>query len=403
MAFKKEDFYKQTPETRIGAVISDGQWYTRKKWSNVARVKLSILNEWINDNIDTLVISETDSIRRPGKYCLDWYQKNNIDIKEEIIPNNYPIRIFDGKTETEHFESNPSIYLSTITIMINEDYLDSKIIDIVKGCGYITRDENKILVSCLEPSYVINRIKMFLTDEEETKVTFFTRQGYRRRDISRFSPEFLMYMYEFYLPYSFSILKGHQQTLSMFISNQDDLEMQILEWLYEAMEKFDETNSTPFAGYLATVLRYWPYNLPDNSMGKELAQFQRNKRKLIEELDHQGIEYTDEMLAEKLNMDIQDYHRLSLSFMNWEGLMNPTETTENCTNYKHKETNNTNDKVISSKISRTVLEILLKDKSYTDNCRILLQSLERGDGLELVVKLDQEFKDLFMEVYEEIS
>jgi len=50
------------------------------------------------------------------------------------------------------------------------------------------------------------------------------------------------------------------------------------------MQKFDETQPIPFSGYLSNVLRLWPYDLPDNELGKPLSKFQRIRAKAEEEL-----------------------------------------------------------------------------------------------------------------------
>ena len=47
------------------------------------------------------------------------------------------------------------------------------------------------------------------------------------------------------------------------------------------MCKYDEKSNVPFSGYLANVLRRWPYDLPNNELGVELAKFQRERSKAI--------------------------------------------------------------------------------------------------------------------------
>lgn len=399
MDYNKSKFGKQSKDYRISAVISDGQWYTKDKWAKVAKVKEEDIEEWLENNQDTIIISEHGSIRRSGKHCIEWYESMGIPLEAEIIPNNYPVRIVNGKTETEYFEDNPSIYISTVNVTYEEIPLLQKIKNAVRGCGYINEEEGEVIISCLEPRYVRDRIKMSLTAKEEEKITIRTRQGYRRRDISRFDSDFLVYMYDFYLPYCKNILKGHRQTLDMFLPTKEDENMQILEWLYKAMERFDETVSTPFSGYLAGVLRFWPYDLPDTSMGKEISQFQREKRKLLEKLGHTtDKEHTDEELAEMLGRTVEDYRRLSMEYAQWES-MNKASDSITSLSQKSVEEKNIQRLEQSNKISRVVLEII-RDHGMLEDSRKILSAIEEGsEDMSVIADLSEEYKLLFAEYY----
>ncbi|MGR5494573.1 hypothetical protein ACPV5Z_26920, partial [Vibrio mediterranei] len=79
-------------------------------------------------------------------------------------------------------------------------------------------------------------------------------------------------------------LKPHQKTMEIFLPEQMDRNAQMYEWIIKALQKYDENSGVPFSGYLASVLNRWPYDLPDNALGKPMAAFQRNRAKAIKKL-----------------------------------------------------------------------------------------------------------------------
>ena len=76
-------------------------------------------------------------------------------------------------------------------------------------------------------------------------------------------------------------------------------------WVLEAIEKFHESASVPFPGYLDNVLKCWPYNLPSYFLGKELSQFQKDRAKAIDVIKNEfGAEqvFSYEDIADKMGM-----------------------------------------------------------------------------------------------------
>ena len=107
------------------------------------------------------------------------------------------------------------------------------------------------------------------------------------------------------------------------------------------MKKFDENASVPFSGYLSSVLRHWPYDLPDEFLGKDLAKFQRERKKVIElikEEGYKGDNISIETLVEKMDISKDEYIELNSEHENWLAEKNATTLTwEDSANEKKGE------------------------------------------------------------------
>ena len=105
----KENWNNFDVDFRIAAVIHDGQWYTLDKIKKVAKVKdIKVVENWVARHKQILIKHEVnDSYRVNTAEILRWYQQNNLKIGQEIVPKNYPPRLWAGKTETENFLDAP--------------------------------------------------------------------------------------------------------------------------------------------------------------------------------------------------------------------------------------------------------------------------------------------------------
>ena len=49
--FTKDTLKNEPVDFRIGAIISDGMWYSLPKWRKLARVTEREINEWIDEHL----------------------------------------------------------------------------------------------------------------------------------------------------------------------------------------------------------------------------------------------------------------------------------------------------------------------------------------------------------------
>ena len=158
---------------------------------------------------------------------------------------------------------------------------------------------------------------------ENTKV--YSRQISRRREMIDFDPKFAFSLVNFYKELGKSFVKTSEKTISIYISSPEEQDAQVLMWVLEAIEKFDESASVPFPGYPDNVLKRWPYNLPSYFLGKELSQFQKDRAKAIDELkDEFGAEqvFSYEDIADKMGISQDYFYDLEEKHKAWIGTKN---------------------------------------------------------------------------------
>lgn len=297
--------WKQRPEIfRIEAVIHDGQWYNFDKWKRVALIKdEKVLLDWINKH-KNILIKNKDSYRVDYNEVKKWYKENNIPLEEPIIPNNFAPRLWDNNTEAEAYINAPRRLISNLLIEAPDSKLESKCIKILNKYARIIYHNNKLYAYGLNANYFRDLLRRQLTTDEFNKLKLRLRSSFYRRDLLDLTDDFVSETLSFYYTFAKLILKPHEKTIDIYLPEQDEKRAQIYEWILTAMQKFDESQPIPFSGYLTTVLRLWPYDLPDNELGKPLSKFQRLRAKAEEKLSN--IENTNEKRQVSVK-EIQNY------------------------------------------------------------------------------------------------
>lgn len=395
-------------EFRIEATIHDGQWYNKKKWLSVAKIKdEAILDDWIDKHKDILIISK-DSYRVGCEEVLRWYVENDIDITESIIPKNYPPRIWDNKTETEGLLNAPREWASSVLATPNNTKVREKIIEVCSPYSMIkVADNNKIYIYTYSSEFLKEKLLRALTPEEYTSAKIRIRNFFKRRETIDLSEEFLIRMLDFYLAYSVNILRPHQKTMEIFLPEQGDRKTQIYEWIINAIQKFDETEPVPFSGYLASVLNRWPYDLPDFKLGKPVATYQRRRAKALEKLklkletEYIPIEelrkeldtYTDEEFSYYENLNDQWVKLQSVSALAWDEKQEekPGKNITENSNITEEEL------MVKHKIIKSILSAAIKTNSEQE-AFYLLQNLHSDDFSDFNNINDNYKKQLFKDL-----
>lgn len=300
--------FKELPKTfRIEAVIHDGQWYTKEKWAKVAKVPVKEVEDFID--ITGYLIKENNSYRVSSSQIIKWYEDNNLDISVPIVPNNFTPKIWAGISETEHFINSPKRLINSISFTCEKSDLLDKVKNIVYGYGrFATIFKNKYSVYTLNAVFVKEKLQNELTEEEFSSLNVRIRNNFLRRELSDLDSEFLENALDFYVRFAFGALKSHMKTMDIFLPGMDEKKAQILDWIIQAIYKFDETATVPFSGYLTNVLQRWPYDLPEIALGKEMAVFQRRKseaiNKLTSKLEQQ--DFSEDLIFEEMTKMYDD-------------------------------------------------------------------------------------------------
>lgn len=328
----RKQFNAQDDIWRIEAVIHDGNWYDPEKWAKVAKVDEKTLLAWIEDNKDILIESGLGSYRVGYDEIIRWYEQEDIDVEESIVPSNFPPKLWGGTTETDVFFNAPRRRVGTISFKVDNNKILDRCVEILKGVGKVMPDEGgRYRAYGLSAIHMKNLLSKGLTESEFESLDIKTRAILLQRELIDLPPEWLSEAITFYAnTFAPSILKSAMSTISIYLPNKEDIHSQIVIWVITAMKKFDENASVPFSGYLSSVLRHWPYDLPNEFLGKDLAEFQRERKKAIELIKKEGYKGDNisiETLAEKMDILKDEYIELNSEHENWLAEKNATALT----------------------------------------------------------------------------
>lgn len=339
----RKQFNAQDDIWKIEAVIHDGNWYDPEKWAKVAKVDKKTLLAWIEDNKDILIESGLGSYRVGYDEIIRWYEQEGIDVEESIVPSNFPPKLWGGTTETDVFFNAPRRRVGTISFKVDNNEILDRCVEILKGVGKVMPDEGgRYRAYGLSAIHMKNLLSKGLTESEFESLDIKARAILLQRELVDLPPEWLSEAITFYAnTFAPSILRSAMSTISIYLPNKEDIHSQIVVWVITAMKKFDENASVPFSGYLSSVLRHWPYDLPNEFLGKDLAKFQRERKKaieLIKEEGYKGDNISIETLAEKMDIPKDEYIELNSEHENWLAEKNATTLTwEDSANEKKGE------------------------------------------------------------------
>ena len=389
----KENWNNFDVDFRIAAVIHDGQWYTLDKIKKVAKVKDSkILENWIARHKQILIKHEVnDSYRVNSAEILKWYKQNNLKIDQEIVPKNYPPRLWAGKTETENFLDAPKELVSSLLVKTEEEHIKEMIIDVCQPYRQVMKSSigHKMYLYTMDVDFLYKKIEKTLSSSDMKRVDIRVRNSFYRREITDLKEEFLEEALRFYFIFALALLKNHLTTMSIFLPENSDRGAQIYEWIIIAFQKYDESSGVPFSGYFANVLTKWPYDLPDDTLGKKMAGYQRLRAKAVIKLKKElnTEEISDELIFKELEEfyskeqmeDLEESHQYWLKIQGTSNLTWSEKNDEKVGNSITQRQDNI-DIRLRSKITRAILNACIVTDNQIYGVK-LLNSLHDFDSM----------------------
>ena len=156
------------------------------------------------------------------------------------------------------------------------------------------------------------------------------------------------------------------------------IESQIREWIMIALNKFNEKETVPFSAYLNRYLQFRPYELGNELLGDDLANFQKEHSRVVKELASElnvDIKLVDENLVrERMGYsDKNEYFSLlerTIEFnslkvardINWEEKNNEKQGSSI---FERKEKNE-HDRRRQTEISKAVIKAAIETRKYED-------------------------------------
>ena len=375
----KEQFSLKDKDFRINAVIHSGQWYTFDKWLKLSQVDREDLVKYLEETT-VPIIHKQNSYRVDSKEVFRWYHENNLNIEEAIVPNDFSPRVWGGKTEVDVLLETPQHISNILLVYCDDVNVLYKIKNILRGYAWCVYRENKKQLKIYTTSfkYIEQILTSQLTDREFNSLVIRYTVQRKWRSLSDFDEDFLGGFLMFYSNFSKQCLKPHMETIKTYINSHEDIESQIREWIMIALNKFDEKETVPFSAYLNRYLQFRPYELGNELLGDDLANFQKEHSRAVKELASElniDIKSVDENLVrEKMGYsDKNEYFSLlerTIEFnslkvardINWEEKNNEKQGSSI---FDRKEKNE-HDRRRQTEISKAIIKATIETERYED-------------------------------------
>lgn len=375
----KEQFSLRDKDFRINAVIHSGQWYTFDKWLKLSQVDREDLVKYLEDTT-VPIIHKQNSYRVDSEEVFRWYHENNLNIEEAIVPNDFSPRVWGGKTEVDVLLETPQHISNILLVYCDDVNVLYKIKNILRGYAWCVYRENKKQLKIYTTSfkYIEQILTSQLTEREFNSLVIRYTVQRKWRSLSDFDEDFLGGFLMFYSNFSKQCLKPHMETIKTYINSHEDIESQIREWIMIALNKFDEKETVPFSAYLNRYLQFRPYELGNELLGDDLANFQKEHSRAVKELASElnvDIKLVDENLVrEKMGYsDKNEYFSLlerTIEFnslkvardINWEEKNNEKQGSSI---FDRKEKNE-HDRKRQTEISKAIIKATIETERYED-------------------------------------
>lgn len=375
----KEQFSLRDKDFRINAVIHSGQWYTFDKWLKLSQVDREDLVKYLEETTIP-IIHKQNSYRVDSEEVFRWYHENNLNIEEAIVPNDFSPRVWGGKTEVDVLLETPQHISNILLVYCDDVNVLYKIKNILRGYAWCVYRENKKQLKIYTTSfkYIEQILTSQLTDREFNSLVIRYTVQRKWRSLSDFDEDFLGGFLMFYSNFSKQCLKPHMETIKTYINSHEDIESQIREWIMIALNKFDEKETVPFSAYLNRYLQFRPYELGNELLGDDLANFQKEHSRAVKELASEldvDIKLVDENLVrEKMGYsDKNEYFSLlerTIEFnslkvardINWEEKNNEKQGSSI---FDRKEKNE-HDRRRQTEISKAIIKATIETERYED-------------------------------------
>lgn len=375
----KEQFSLRDKDFRINAVIHSGQWYTFDKWLKLSQVDREDLVKYLEETT-VPIIHKQNSYRVDSEEVFRWYHENNLNIEEAIVPNDFSPRVWGGKTEVDVLLETPQHISNILLVYCDDINVLYKIRSILRGYAWCVYRENKKQLKIYTTSfkYIEQILTSQLTGREFNSLVIRYTVQRKWRSLSDFDEDFLGGFLMFYSNFSKQCLKPHMETIKTYINSHEDIESQIREWIMIALNKFDEKETVPFSAYLNRYLQFRPYELGNELLGDDLANFQKEHSRAVKELASElnvDIKLVDEnLIREKMGYsDKNEYFSLlerTIEFnslkvardINWEEKNNEKQGSSI---FDRKEKNE-HDRRRQTEISKAIIKATIETERYED-------------------------------------
>lgn len=299
--------------------LSDAQWHTMQKiirHSGKAFSKnLDAIDAALVDLVDKgmLIPGQNKSFRFSPLYLEDWRTERNLvsSGKKDLAAPRY----FGGVLEDEGWLQAPLRNHDLVHFRIGGG-LDVREVQRRIGIEGIVRQDTDGLVriSCLNGDEIYEIVKTWDGPAAQEISGVRLDKGVKRRELSDLPPGFVSDLCAFYGTFAHTLLRRNMTSVRKHIPDADDIQQQIYIWIIDAVQRYDETTSIPFAAYLHSSLQRWVHDLNRKSYGRAAADSELAYTRAINAfITKNDRKPTDEELAEVLGESVATVREKMLS------------------------------------------------------------------------------------------
>lgn len=431
--YSNAQFYSFPIQERWEIRISDGIWINPQKLveTTLTKKELKANPEIVKEATDWLesLVAKKKAYKSPkgnsyaltGKAVQEWFSKRQekepkLRLGLKLIDKNLPTRLYGGITETEGFQLAPLRPVANLTLK-DANNLYKPIQEALAGIGIVTTGrDGRIVVRAAtpEPAYsIMKEIAENNNAPEPVRVAY----PVFRRESTDVPQDFYSGLIEFYGMFVQGLISpSHRETVNVLLGKSPEEQAAYYVGIAaEGYSKYSESGGVPYAAYLASSAPNWVNDLPTHILGAPLANFQRNRKRAIKELNQkygnpQGHRYTDEELAQQMNMPLAEYLSHKESNENWVKMRTVEELTwkdngqERITHHLDPSKNHVRDMDAATDMLLAILDtgIDLNDVATTEECLLAL-TRNGGDTADLIELRDipNSYKGKLVENYKE--
>lgn len=407
--YSKASLKKESTDFRIEAIIADGMWYSFSKWKRLAQVTDEQLQNWIDQATESgdLIQSKTGakSYRVNHQYIQEWHRINGAPEGMQLLDFLFPPRIWGGMTEIEGFLEAPLREIGIVSFVCAANVAE-EVVEALRGIARVRVDQKgNYKAYGLSAGYIKEIIKgIFAKHPTGTTDKLYSRNESKRREMADFSNAYANSIVHFYVEFGKSLAKKEKETIQIFLPDYEDQRSQMVMWVITAIEKFDESASVPFSGYLDSVLKRWPYDLPMLFLGKDLSTFQRERSRAITRLrekhnDKDGVmNFTAKTISEEMGLSSIEFGDLEESHKAW--LRSQTATTltwgetaeeKSASNVMEGSDDSLTNILLASDISESIIDAALETGLYDDALTTISQIDLHDIDMKRLANLSMDF------------
>jgi DNA-directed RNA polymerase specialized sigma subunit len=305
-------------ETLLLDKLADGQWHPHGKiWArfneDAKQAGLKPTKKHMFEILDSLVEKETllagngQSYRFVTKELEMWRLLSpTLDLTSTQLTPRY----FGGILEDDGWRHAPLRECHLVHFKATEKLTKNILAQILneKPETIHLNEDGLYKIYSYDKTSTYNKVKELKEEHPEYGISGIRLEAnLRRRNMNELPPRYLSDLCAHYGQFAKVFVRGQQSSIKKHLPEDDDAQQQIYLWVMEAIQKYDDSTSIPFAAYLGHNIHKWVYDLNRKAYGRSIADKELKHSRAINEFRGQEERNpTTEELAKLLNASTEE-------------------------------------------------------------------------------------------------